>query len=90
MAREFELKFRASARQMTAILEDHAGFREISMETAYFDTPENTLSQRKWTLRQRRENGQKIIAGRPIRLRRGTLPHTRLSALKRVLSPSIK
>ena len=60
MAREFELKFRASARQMTAILEDHAGFREISMETAYFDTPENALSQRKWTLRQRRENGQSI------------------------------
>ena len=60
MSREFELKFRASTRQITAIVEDFEGFREISMETTYYDTPENDLSQRKWTLRQRLENGLSV------------------------------
>ena len=60
MSREFELKFRASTRQITAIVEDFEGFREISMETTYYDTPENDLSQRKWTLRRRLENGLSV------------------------------
>ena len=60
MGREFELKYRASARQLDTIFEDFDGFREIAMETTYYDTPEGTLSQRKWTLRQRLENGLSV------------------------------
>ena len=57
MGKEFERKFRASVKQMTAIMEEYAGFREITMETVYFDTYEDALSQRKWMLRRRMENG---------------------------------
>lgn len=56
MGTEFELKFRASVGQMNAIMEEYADFREITMETAYYDTPEGSLSDRKWTLRRRMEN----------------------------------
>ena len=56
MGREFELKFRASVRQLTAIQEDFGGFREINMVTAYYDTPEQALFSRHWTLRCRQEN----------------------------------
>lgn len=57
MGREFELKYRASARQMDAIRAEFEGFREISMETTYYDTPNQDLAPRHWTLRQRMENG---------------------------------
>lgn len=60
MAREFELKFRASARQMTAIMEEYEGFREISMETTYYDTPEQNLLSSRWMLRRRVENGVSV------------------------------
>ena len=56
MAREFELKFRASARQMTAIMEDYQDFREINMVTTYYDTPGQELLSRRWMLRRRMEN----------------------------------
>ena len=62
MGKEFELKFRASVKQMTAIMEEYAGFREITMETTYFDTYEDSLSQRKWMLRRRMENGVAVCA----------------------------
>ena len=62
MGQEFELKYRASARQLTAIAADFEGFREIAMETAYYDTEDSSLSQRKWTLRRRLENGVSICA----------------------------
>lgn len=60
MGREFELKFRASANQLTAIMEEYSGFREISMVTTYYDTPEQALLPRRWTLRQRTENGVSV------------------------------
>lgn len=60
MGREFELKFRASGRQLTAIQEDFEGFREISMETTYYDTPDQTLFPLHWTLRRRVENGVSV------------------------------
>ena len=60
MAREFELKFRASVRQMTAIMEEYQGFREINMATTYYDTPSNTLSPRHITLRCRMENEEAV------------------------------
>ena len=60
MAREFELKFRASVKQMDAIMADFGGFREISMETTYYDTPAQDLLPRRWTLRKRMENGVSV------------------------------
>lgn len=60
MGREYELKFRASARQMTAIMEEYGGFREIAMETTYYDTPDSRLAPLYWTLRRRMENGVSI------------------------------
>ena len=60
MGREFELKFRASANQLAAIMNDYEGFREISMVTTYFDTPNQDLLPRRWTLRQRQENGVSV------------------------------
>ena len=60
MGKEFELKYRASARQLSAILEEYTGFREIAMETAYYDTYESTLADRRWTLRRRLENGTSV------------------------------
>jgi inorganic triphosphatase YgiF len=62
MAREFEVKFRASANQLAAIMEEYQGFREISMATTYFDTPGQDLLPRRWTLRQRIENGVSVCA----------------------------
>lgn len=62
MAREFELKFRASVRQMTAIQEEYEGFREISMVSTYYDTPNQDLLQRRWTLRCRTENETSVCA----------------------------
>ncbi len=62
MAREFELKFRASAKQMTAIMEEYSDFREIAMETTYYDTPEQDLLKCRWTLRKRVENGVSVCA----------------------------
>lgn len=37
-------------------------WRDISMQSAYFDTPENDLYRRKWTLRRRLENDSPVIA----------------------------
>ena len=60
MGREFELKFRASVRQMAAIQEDFDGFREIAMVSTYYDTQELRLFSRHWTLRKREENGVSV------------------------------
>lgn len=56
MGREFELKYRSTPQAQTAILADFPGFRQIQMETTYFDTPGGALSARKITLRLRKEN----------------------------------
>jgi len=60
MGREFELKYRAAAAQITAIRADFGPFREISMETTYYDTPDRSLSAKRWTLRRRFENGTSV------------------------------
>ena len=62
MGREFELKFRASVRQMEAIRADFTGFREIAMVSTYYDTQEQSLFSRHWTLRKREENGVSVCA----------------------------
>lgn len=57
MGREFELKYRAADSQLDEIQSVYSGFREISMETTYYDTPNGMLRQLRWTLRRRLENG---------------------------------
>ena len=60
MGREFELKYRADAAKIAAIREKFGDFTEISMETAYYDTPDRRLSPLRWTLRRRYENGRSV------------------------------
>lgn len=60
MGREFELKFVATEEKQAAILEKYGDFREISMETTYYDTPDQGLSRRHITLRRRMENGVSV------------------------------
>ena len=60
MGREFELKYRASTEIQGRIRREFSGFREISMETTYFDTTDGALAARKITLRLRKENDETI------------------------------
>ena len=60
MGRELELKYRATEQQQAAILAKFGTFRQIAMETAYFDTPNGTLSSQRMTLRLRKENDTTI------------------------------
>ncbi len=60
MGREFELKYRANPHQIAAIREKYADFTTISMETAYYDTPDLKLAFHHWTLRRRMENGVSV------------------------------
>lgn len=60
MGREFELKFAATTAVQAAIRQEFSGFREISMETTYFDTADGALSDRRVTLRLRKENETSI------------------------------
>lgn len=62
MAREYERKFAASAQALAAIEEAWGPFSPITMETTYFDTPDRKLGIRRWTLRQRLENGTSVCA----------------------------
>ena len=60
MGREFELKYRAQAETLARIREELGEFEPIAMETVYYDTPDRALSARRWTLRQRLENGIRV------------------------------
>lgn len=60
MGREFELKYRATAETQAAICQAFDSFRQIRMETTYFDTPDGALAARKMTLRLRKENDTTI------------------------------
>lgn len=60
MGREFELKYRATPAQLAEIQRAFGPFREITMQTSYYDTPDHRLSQRRWTLRRRMENGTAV------------------------------
>lgn len=60
MGREFELKYRANARVLSAIAAEFGGFSSISMETTYYDTPDRRLSAQRITLRRRLENGRSV------------------------------
>lgn len=61
MGIEFELKFRATPDQHSAIRGNVPGQEEIvSMETTYYDTPDSALSERRYTLRRRMENNRSV------------------------------
>ncbi len=64
MGQELEWKFAASPAALDAALvlpEIHAYRTEpvqtLSMRTSYYDTPDHALSEKRWTLRLRQENG---------------------------------
>ena len=56
MGREFELKYQATAQLLTAVEAAFEGFREIRMETTYYDAPDGVFGRLHWTLRRRMEN----------------------------------
>ena len=60
MGREFELKYRAAGEQLETIQACYGAFREISMETTYYDAPDGIFSRLRWTLRRRMENGVSV------------------------------
>lgn len=60
MGREFELKFRGTPEAFTAIQEAYGDFTPIAMETTYYDTFDGKLSNARWTLRRRYENGRSV------------------------------
>ena len=60
MAKEFEVKYRVSPETFSRLEADFGPFREITMETTYYDTPDKILSARRWTLRRRMENGVSV------------------------------
>lgn len=60
MGREFELKYGATAARQQSIAEHFGSFETISMETTYYDTPDQLLAARKLTLRRRLENGVSV------------------------------
>ena len=58
MGIEFELKYRATPQLQQQILAEIPGQEQhFSMQTTYYDTPSASLSARRYTLRQRMENG---------------------------------
>lgn len=60
MGREFELKYRADKAQLEEIAAVYGPFREIAMETTYYDAPSGVFSRLHWTLRRRLENGVSV------------------------------
>ena len=61
MGREYEIKYRLTPEAFEALSQKYGPFRQIQMETTYFDTPDGALSARRWTLRRRLENGVSVI-----------------------------
>lgn len=57
MGREVEWKYRAEPESLAAIQQQFSGWRTITMETTYYDTPDGALDKKKWMLRCRLENG---------------------------------
>lgn len=55
MGREFELKYQITTEMLATVVAQYGPFREISMETTYYDTPEGALAGRHITLRRRME-----------------------------------
>lgn len=60
MGREFELKYAATDVAQAAIRQCYGPWRQICMETTYYDTLDGALSQRRITLRLRKENEETV------------------------------
>ena len=61
MGCEYELKYRADAESLRSVFTTFpARWQTVKMETTYYDTPSRSLSQRRWTLRRRMENGVSV------------------------------
>ncbi|MBO5952688.1 MAG: CYTH domain-containing protein [Oscillospiraceae bacterium] len=60
MGIEFELKYRATEDIQARIAQGIDTWQTISMETTYYDTPDQALSQKWYTLRRRLENGASV------------------------------
>lgn len=61
MGRELEWKFSADRAILDAAEREHpGGWRQIVMETRYLDTPRGDFAARRWTFRQRMENGRSV------------------------------
>lgn len=60
MGREFELKYAATEEAQASIRKNYGPWRQIRMESTYFDTPNGDLSQRHITLRLRKENDETV------------------------------
>ena len=57
MGTEYELKFKANPEALYSVHTTFpARWQTVQMETAYYDTPDHSLSARRWTLRRRMEN----------------------------------
>lgn len=63
MGKEFELKYAVPDRQARERVLRYLGdgVAVTKMSTTYYDTPSAALSQRKWTLRLRRENEDSVV-----------------------------
>ena len=62
MGRELELKYRAAEEQLALVRAAYGPFRDITMETTYYDTPLRTMGARRETLRRRYEDGEAVYA----------------------------
>lgn len=60
MGIEFELKYRIGEAEMEALASAMGPGAVLEMETTYYDTPDGTLSSRRWTLRRRYESGKSV------------------------------
>ena len=60
MAREFELKYAATAKDLEILKKKYPHLHPITMETTYYDSMDGGLSALHWTLRRRMENGVSV------------------------------
>ena len=60
MGRELEYKYKGTEAAFAALEQRFGPFTPITMETTYYDTPDAALSNRRWTLRRRMENGVSV------------------------------
>ena len=60
MGIEFELKYKATEEVQRKLRKCAEDWQTIHMETTYYDTRNQALSQRKYTLRRRLENGVSV------------------------------
>ena len=60
MGFEFELKFRATPETLRKIRDTYPGGKVIRMRTTYYDTVDDSLAAKNFTLRKRQENGESV------------------------------